>query len=119
MYPNLDGVAGGGAQPVAVGREAESVDVVATVQGVQVLVVVEVPEHGLAVLAARCAQAAVRRDGHRVQVAVVAVVVGLELAVGQVPHLDGAVPAGRDDDRVGHVGREAHARHPVGVSVLL
>lgn len=32
-----------------------------------------------------------------------AVVVGLELAVGQVPYLDGLVPAGRDDDWVGDV----------------
>lgn len=83
------------------------------------LVVVEVPEHGLAVLATRGAQRAVWRNGDRVQVAVVAVVVGLELAVGQVPHLDGTVPAARDDDRVGDVRREANARDPITVRVLL
>lgn len=118
-YPNLDGVGSGRAEPVSVGREAESVDDVTAVERVQVLVVVEVPQHGLAVLATRGAERAVRRDGHRVQVAGVAEMVGLELAVGQVPHFHGAIPTARDDDRVGHVGREAHARHPIGVGILL
>lgn len=83
------------------------------------LVVVEVPEHGLAVLAARGAQRAVRRHRDRVQVAVVAEVIRLQLAVGQIPHLDRSVPAARHDDRVGHVRREAHARHPICVRVFL
>lgn len=50
-YPDFDGVAGGSAEPVSVWREAKGVDVVSAVQGVQVLVVVQVPEHSLAVLA--------------------------------------------------------------------
>lgn len=48
-----------------------------------------------------------------------AVVVVLQLAVGQVPDLDGAIPTAGHDDRVGVVGREAHAGHPVGVAILL
>lgn len=43
----------------------------------------------------------------------------LELAVGQVPDLDGAIPASRDDDRIDLVGREANARDPVAVTVFL
>lgn len=35
----------------------------------------------------RCTQGAIRRDGHCVQEASVADVVGLQLTVGQVPHL--------------------------------
>ena len=46
-------------------------------------------------------------------------VVGAQLAVGQVPHLDQLVPTARHDDGVGRVGRESHARHPLGVAVLL
>jgi len=118
QVPNLDRVAGGSAQPVAVWREAQSVDVIAALKRVQVLVVVQVPEHGVTVLATRSAERTVWRNGDRVEVAVVAVVVGLELAVGQVPDLHGAVPASRDDDRVGHVWREAHARNPVTVGIL-
>lgn len=38
-------------------------------------------------LSTRCTQGAIRRHGHCVQVASVTNVVGLQLAVGQVPHL--------------------------------
>ena len=85
--PDLDGGTGGGAEPVAVGAEAEAVDGVSVVQGVQVLAVVEVPEHGLGVLAAGGAEGAVGGHGDGVQVAGVTDVVGLQLAVGQVPDL--------------------------------
>lgn len=119
QIPDLDRGSVGHAQPVAVGREAQGVDDVVVLQSVQVLAVIEVPQQGLGVLATWGAQGAIGRDGHRVQVAVVAVVVVLQLAVSQVPDLDGAIPAAGHDDRVGVVGREAHARHPVGVAILL
>ena len=51
------------------------------------LAVIEVPEHGLGVLSAGSTQGTVRRHGHCVQVTVVTNVVGLKLAVGQVPDL--------------------------------
>ncbi len=51
------------------------------------LAVIEVPEHGLGVLSAGGTQRTVRRHGHCVQVTVVTNVVGLKLAVGQVPDL--------------------------------
>ena len=51
------------------------------------LAVIEVPEHGLGVLSAGGAQGTVRGHGHCVQVTVVTNVVGLKLAVGQVPDL--------------------------------
>lgn len=43
-------------------------------------------------LSTRSAQGAVGGDGDRVQVALVADVVGLQLAVGQVPHLAARAP---------------------------
>ena len=46
-------------------------------------------------------------------------VVGLQLAVGQVPDLDVLVPPGRHDDGVGRVGREPDTADPVGVSLVL
>jgi hypothetical protein len=52
-----------------------------------VLAVIQVPEHGLGVLAARSAEGSIRGHGDRVHVAGVADVVGLKLAVGQVPDL--------------------------------
>ena len=51
------------------------------------LSVIEVPEHRLGVLAAGCAEGTIRRHGDGVQVSSVTNVVGLKLAVGQVPDL--------------------------------
>ena len=89
QVPDLHRRLGRGAQPVAVGREAQRVDDVARVQGVEPLALGQVPQHGGAVLAAGRAQGAVRGDGDGIDVASVAEEVLPQLAVGQVPHLDG------------------------------
>lgn len=57
-HPNLDGRPSGSAQPVAVGREAHGADVVTSIQSVQVLALVQVPQHGLPVLLGREGRAA-------------------------------------------------------------
>lgn len=72
-----DGARGGGAEPVAVRREGQGVHLVPRVQRVQVLGLVQVPQHRRAVLAPRGAERAVGRDGDRVDVACVPDVVGL------------------------------------------
>jgi hypothetical protein len=77
----------GGAQPVAVGREDESVDLVTGVERVQVLALVQVPEHGGAVLATRGAEGTVGGDGDGVDVARVTNVVSLDAASGELPNL--------------------------------
>lgn len=82
-----DGAGGRGAEPVAVGREHEGVDLVTGGEGVEVLGLVEVPEHGGAVFAAAGAERAVGRDGDGVDVAGVADVVGLDAAGGELPDL--------------------------------
>ena len=106
QVPDLDAGPGGGAQPVPVGREGEAVDGVAAVQGVQVLPVIQIPEHGAGVLATAGAQGTVGGECDGVKISGVADVVGLQLAVGQVPHLDVLVPPARHDDRVGVVRGE-------------
>src|SRR5699024_5545121 len=85
--PDLDGGTSSNAKPVFVGREAQSVDDVIVVKSVQVLALGKIPEHSLEVLATRSAQGTVGRNGDGVQVAGVSDVVGLELAVGKVPHI--------------------------------
>ena len=102
-----------------VGAEGEGIDGISMVQGVEVLAIIEVPQHGLGVLAAGSAEGTVGGHGDRVQVAGVADVVGLQLAVGQVPHLDVLVPPSGDDDWVLVVGGEPDAGDPVLVAVLL
>ena len=47
-----DATGSGGAEPVAVGREDEGVDLITSVQGVQVLRLVQIPEHGSSILTA-------------------------------------------------------------------
>ena len=84
---DLDAGGGGCAEPVAVGGEYESVDDVAGLERVQVLALVEVPKHGDTVLAAGRRQRAVGRDRDGVDVAGVAVVVGLELELRELPNL--------------------------------
>lgn len=54
-----DAGSGGGAQPVAVGREDEGVDLIAGGEGVEVLRLVQVPEHGGSVLASGRAEGAI------------------------------------------------------------
>lgn len=51
---------------------------------------VQVPEHGDTILATGSGQGTVGRDGKGVDVSSVSVVVGLELALGQLPDLAGA-----------------------------
>ena len=106
QVPHLDGGAAGGAEPVPVGGEGEAVDGVAAVQGVQVLPVIQIPEHGAGVLATAGAQGTVGGQSDGVQISGVADVVGLQLAVGQVPDLDILVPSGGNNDGVGIVRRE-------------
>mmetsp|Transcript_13390 Transcript_13390/g.26055 ORF Transcript_13390/g.26055 Transcript_13390/m.26055 type:complete len:216 (-) Transcript_13390:369-1016(-) len=116
--PNLDAGVGRGAKPVAVRREDHRVDDVAALERIQMLALVQVPEHGSAILAARRAQRAIRRHGHRVKVAGVARKVGAQLAVGEVPHLDQLVPAARHNQRVGGRRREPDAADPLSVPIL-
>lgn len=113
-----DAAGGGSAEPVSVGGEDEGVDLVVGVEGVQVLGLVEVPEHGGTVLATRCAERAIGGDGDGVDVAGVADVVGLQLAAGQLPNLDQLVPTAGNNHRVLGVGAESDAGNPLSVALV-
>lgn len=82
-----DAGGGGSAQPVAVGREDEGVDLVTGGERVQVLGLVQVPEHGCSVLATGGAERAIGGDGDGVDVAGVTDVVGLNAARSELPNL--------------------------------
>ena len=117
QVPDGESSSGGSAQPVSVGGEHQGVDDVVSVQGVQVLTLVQVPEHRGTVLASGGAERAVGGDGHGVDVAGVSdeVLGELELFL-EGPHLDEFVPSGGDDDGLGGVGGELDAGDPVGVA---
>ena len=82
-----DAAGRGGAEPVAVGGEDEGMDLVVGVEGVEVLGLVEIPEHGGTVLAAGGAEGTVGGDGDGVDIPGVADVVGLDLAGRELPNL--------------------------------
>ena len=82
-----DAGGGGSAQPVAVGREDKGVDLVTGGERVQVLGLVEVPEHGCSVLATGGAKRTIGGNGDGVDVASVADVVGLDTARSELPNL--------------------------------
>ena len=119
QVPNLDGVLGGGAQPVPVRGEAQVVDDVTGVEGVEPLSVGEVPQDGDSVLSSGGAQGSVWGDGDGVAVPSVPGEVGPQLAVGEVPHLDHLVPAaGHDEGDLGGRG-EPDTGDPLAVAVLV
>ena len=57
-------------------------------------------------LATTGTQGTIRRQSQGVGISGVTKVVGLQLAIGQVPDLDVLVPSGRNNDGVSVVGRE-------------
>mmetsp|Transcript_7586 Transcript_7586/g.12768 ORF Transcript_7586/g.12768 Transcript_7586/m.12768 type:complete len:318 (-) Transcript_7586:37-990(-) len=118
QVPDLDGLGGGGAQPVAVGREDKGVDHITSIQRVESLALSQVPKDGSTVLATGGAQGAIGRHSNGVQVSTVTLEVGAELAVGQRPDLDKLVPASRHNDGGSQRRRELDARHPLSVAFL-
>ena len=54
---------------IPVGAEGEGVDSISMVQGVEVLAIIEVPQHGLGILAAGSTEGTVRGHSDSVQVA--------------------------------------------------
>ena len=51
--PDLDAWTSGSTEPVSVGAEAQGVDDVTAIQCVQVLVLIQIPKHGLTILTNR------------------------------------------------------------------
>lgn len=117
--PDLDRGSDGGAKPISVWRERHGVDDVVSGEGVQVLALVEVPEHGLSVLSSGGTERTIWGDGDGVDVSGVADVVGLQAAVSEVPDLDDLVPSSGDDHWIAVRWRESDGRNPVGVAVIL
>ena len=75
------------AEPVAVGGEDEGVDDVTGLEGVEVLALVKVPEHGDTILATGGSERAIWRYRDGIDVARVAIVIGLQLELLEFPDL--------------------------------
>jgi len=101
QVPDLDGDLSGSNQPVPIGGKDHGVDDRSRLQRVQVLLLLQVPEHGSAVLSAGSAEGAIGRYSDSVQVSLVVhegVLQRLFLGVLEVPDLNLLVPAARNEE---------------------
>ena len=118
QVPDLNGSLSSSAEPVVLGREGKGTDGAASLEGVEVLALVDIPEHSGTVLTTRSAERTVRGDGDIVDDTSVTREVSAELEVVKVPDLNELVPASRNDKRLLGGGREANTGDPVGVLVI-
>ena len=116
--PDLDTVSGSSTEPVTVGREGKSVDERSSFEGVEMLGIVQIPEHDNTVLTSRGTERTIRGDSNSVNVTVVTNKVGSQLELGQIPDLDELIPTTGNDDRVSRVRRETNTRNPFRVTIF-
>lgn len=84
--------------------ETQGIDDAPTIKYRKGLAFVEIPQHGLAILPSRRAEGSIWKESHSAQVAHVDDVIGLQLAVCQVPYLDQLVLAKGDHDGIAAIG---------------
>merc|ERR1712168_65860 len=104
QVPDLDAWSSCSTQPVSVWTESQRVDDVTTVQCIQMLSFIEIPQHSFAIFTTRSTQRSIWRDSHRVDIATVTIVIGFQFAVGQIPHLHHFIPATGHNDGILRVG---------------
>ncbi len=85
--PDLDARRGGSTKPVSVWRKGQSVDDVTSFKGIKMLVFIQIPKHDNTIFATRSAKRTIRRDSDGRNISVVARVVGLQFALGNIPNL--------------------------------
>jgi len=115
--PNLDLLLGGGTQPVPVWGETKVVDDTAGLEGIKALALVEVPQHGDAVLTAGGTEGTVRGYADGVEVSGVTDEVVSERAGASHPDLDETVPSTTDDEGDLHGRAEINTGDPFRVAV--
>jgi len=87
------------------------VDLIAGIKAIKMLGLVEIPEHGGAILASRCAERTVRGDSDSVDISTVSGMVGLNAARRELPNLftplviNPKVKAGKAMGRKGIMGK--------------
>lgn len=118
--PNLDSFVGRSDEPVVIGGKGEGVDGVSSIEGVEQLLVVDVPKMSKSVLATRGTERSVGRDGDGVDVSGVSSKDGLLLELMGIKDSDSLVTSSRDKEGLVSRGREANAGDPsVGFKVEL
>lgn len=116
--PDLNGGLSGSAEPVVLGREGQSTNGRASLERVEVLALVDIPEHSGTVLTTGSAKGSIGGDGDVVDDTGVTREVSAKLEVVKIPDLDEPVPTSRDDKRLLGGRGEADARDPVLMLVI-
>jgi len=106
---NDDAAGSGSAKPVSVGGKDKSVDFITSGQRVEMLGLVEVPQHGGSVLSTGSTERSIWGDSDGVDITSVANVIGLKTAAGELPNLDQLVPTRADNDWVLGIWAESDA----------
>ena len=119
QVPNLNAGLRGSAEPVLVRAKAEGVDNRSSIQRVEPLPLRQIPQQNHTVLSSASAERTIRRDRRGVDVPRVAGESGAELAIGQIPDLNGPIPGAGDNSRLQGIGGEPDAGDPIGVGVLI
>jgi len=117
---DLDTLLSSSAKPVLVGVEDELINFASSIKRVHHLALLKVPDEDGALLASSSAEGTLRRNTNSVKVASGTSEVALQSEVlTKAPNLDKTIPAARNSNRSGRVGRESNIRNPLGVTVLL
>jgi len=77
----------GRTEPVSIGREYKCVYNIPRFEGVEVFPLIQIPEHGDAILAPRSSQRTIRRYRNGIDETGVTIVISLQLEFGQLPDL--------------------------------
>jgi hypothetical protein len=117
--PDLDLLISCCTQPVTVGREAEGVNDLTSIEGVETLSFVQVPEHGSSILSSGSTEGSIRGYAYGVEVSGMSDEVIAKLAVGQRPYLDKTIPSTGDDEGNLHGRREPNAGNPLSVTLTI
>lgn len=119
QVPDLNTALSGSTEPVPVGAETKSMNNRSGIQRIEPLTLGQVPQQNNSVFASAGAQRAVRRNRHRVHITGVASESDSQLAIGQVPNLDGFIPRRGNNRRLQRVRAESNTANPVSVSVAV
>ena len=117
QIPNLDLLIRSGAQPVAIGGEAEGMDDFSCIEGVESLAFVQIPQHRRPILSSRGTEGSIGGDTDGVEVSGVTNEIVAELAIGQTPDFDETIPSAGHNEGHLHAGRETDAGDPFIVSI--
>ncbi|MDG2774649.1 hypothetical protein P7M68_24350, partial [Vibrio parahaemolyticus] len=119
QIPDLDALFSGGAKPVPVGAEAERMYDRTSIEGVKTLTLSQIPQKNNPIFATTGTERAIRGNSNSIHIPIVSSKGVPQLAVGQVPNLNGAVPRGRNNSGLKGARAETDAAYPIRMRIAV